>query len=153
MGAQTAAGTKIYIGPANAVADDAAEFEALTFTKVGNTENIGRFGGTFNNVTFTPLDSRIVQKFKGSEDPGTIEVPMAFDSADAGQVALVAAYGSDNEYAFKIELNDEGEDNPTTFYFRGRVMSNEREVGGADNVVMRTVSIGITTRPIEVAAA
>lgn len=153
MGAQTAAGSKIFIGPANAVASDAAAFEALTYTKIGRTEEIGAFGGEFGEQTFIELENRLVQKFKTSEDPGTIEVPMAFDSADAGQTALVAAYGSDNEYAFKVELNDEDEESPTTFYFRGRVMSNIRNIGAVDNVIRRNVRISINTRPIEVAAA
>jgi hypothetical protein len=154
MGAQTAAGTKFYIGPvAAATVDTESEFAALTYTEVKNVENIGRFGGEFKAIDFIALGDRLVQKFKGSEDPGTIDVPMAFDSTDAGQAALVAAFGSDAEYAFKVELNDEITTNPTTFYFKGRVMSNSREIGGADNIVMRQVSIGITTRPIEEAAA
>ncbi|OSQ34371.1 hypothetical protein THS27_25510 [Thalassospira sp. MCCC 1A01428] len=127
------------------------EFEAETFIKVGEIENIGEFGSEFSAVTFTSLDDRLVRKFKGTEDPGTLALALGLDPDDTGQAQLQTALASDAEFSFKIELND-GETTPTTYYFRGRVMSFKQTVGGAADVVKASCSIGINTRPLMVAA-
>lgn len=151
MTVQTAALSKLYISTAATTVATQSAFEGLSFTEVGEIEDMGEFGSEFSTINFVSLADRLVRKFKGTEDPGTMTLQMGMDPADGGQDLLVTALGVDTEYGIKITLND-GTTSPTTFYFRARIMSYKRQVGSAENVVKATTSIGINTRPIEVAA-
>lgn len=155
MSVQTAAKSAIHISDATTTASSQSDFETETYTKIGSVEDIGEFGSEFSTSNFTAIDDRIVQKFKGTEDPGTIQLQLGLDPDDAGQTQLQTALADDNEYAIKVTLNDAGTgspSSPTTYYFRGRVMGLRRQINSAENVVRGTVTIGINTRPIEVAA-
>jgi hypothetical protein len=151
MAVDTSAGSKFSIGPANDVANDQAAYELLSFTEVGEVESIGSFGDTYSEITFTALSNRRVRKFKGSKNAGTIELTLGFDGADTGQTAIKAALDADDDYACSVELND-GATTNTFFYFRGKIMSYVVGDANTENVSMATVSIGINSDIIEVAA-
>lgn len=144
MALQTSANCKFYIGT-KAPAADLTEFQADTYTEVGSIEDLGEFGDAFNAVTFTSLGDGRVRKLKGTKDAGDMTLVVAFDAGDAGQTALVAAANdtSSDGYNCKVELNDMGTTNPTTFYFRAQVMGARITVGAADNVIRRNVTIAI----------
>jgi hypothetical protein len=156
MTIHTAAGTKIYIGPAVTESTDTqGEYEALSYTEIGEVENLGEFGDTANIITFQNLGQRRVKKQKGSFDAGQISLTVGSDSADAGQAALVAAFAEDSEYAFKVVENDGSVGSPsagTTSYFRAIVTSKPKNIGTVDNVVRRTFNIAISSELTEVAA-
>ncbi len=151
MGLSTAAGVKISVSNAASTAADKADFEGETYVKIGEVETHGAFGSEFASATFASLDDRLVRKFKTTEDPGTVELNLGMDPDDTGQQQLVTARNSDSDFAFKVELND-GETTPTTFYFRGKVMSFRYIPGGTTDVMKASCSIGINTRPLMVAA-
>jgi len=156
MTVNTAAGSKLFIGPVvDSDTDTQGEFEGLAYTEIGEIENFGELGDEAQSVTFTSVGDRRVRKFKGSFDAGTMSLTIGFDGADAGQTALRSALASQKDYAIKLELND-GSDgspsSPTTFYFRGKVMSRRIQVGDANNVVRATVAIGVNSEIVEVAA-
>lgn len=151
MPVQTSAKTKIYIsdGPATA-----ADFEALTYIEIGEVVSIGEFGSEFSAVSFTALNDRLVRKFKGSEDPGTIAIEMGRDATDNGQAALRTALGSDQDYAFHIVMNDAPVGGtPSEFYARAKVMSYRINIGNSDSITGATADLGVTTRFIEISAA
>lgn len=100
MDASPSAGTKLYMGTTALVGT------TDTYIEVAGIESIPEHGRAYNEVTFTPLASRGVQKYKGSFNDGSITVPLAKDLSDAGQAALYAARDSDYDYNFKIEAND-----------------------------------------------
>lgn len=155
MAVQTSAGAKFYLGPANETADEQAEFEALSYTLVGEIEDIGEFGDRVNPVNFTALGDSRVRKFKGSRDAGNITMTVGFDPSDAGQSAIETALAADGNYAVRISLGDTGTgspSNPTTFYFLGKVMSYTTNIGSADNVVRSTVEVAIDSAIVRVAA-
>lgn len=156
MTVQTAAGSRLFIGSvAAATVDTKAEYEALTYVEVGEIEDLGEFGDKANEIKFTSVNDRRVRKFKGSFDAGTLPLTVGFDAGDAGQVALVAAFASDNDYAFKVVLNDAPQDSDgagTHFYFRGKVMSKPVNVGNAENVVKRKFDLGINSEILEIDA-
>lgn len=150
----TAAGCRFFIGPKGAPANLAA-YEALTWTEVGEIEDLGEFGDTFSSVTFTSLADGRVRKYKGTADAGDMTLTLGFDSGDAGQQAIATAHKDrgKGDYPIKIALNDApAAGDPTTFYFRGKVMDNKVAPGNADNVVRRNVTIGINSDILEVAA-
>lgn len=156
MTVQTAAGSKLFIGPVATSGTDAqGEFEALAFTEVGEIENYGDFGDQANEITFTAISDRRVRKFKGSFNAGTLQLTLGRDPSDAGQAAMKTALASDSDYAIKVMLNDGSAGSPsapTTFYFRAKVMSYTANIGTVENVVRSTVGLGINSPLIEVAA-
>lgn len=151
MTVQTAALSKLYISTTATTVSTQSAFEGLTYSEVGEITDLGEFGSEYSTVTHVSLADRLVRKFKGTEDPGTITLQMGMDPDDAGQTVLKTALGVDTEYGFKVTLND-GTSSPTTFFFRARVMSYKRQVGSAESIVAASTTIGINTRPIEVAA-
>lgn len=155
MAVDTAAGTKFYIGPVNSVAAGQSAYEALSYTEVGEVESVSEFGDQYNAVTFTALGDRRVRKFKGSADAGTISLTIGHDSADTGQGNLDTALASDSDYAFKVTLDDAGTgspSSPTTFFFRGKVMSTRTNPGDAENIVRISAEIAINSPIVKVDA-
>ncbi|WP_460420826.1 hypothetical protein [Pseudomonas sp. ZL2] len=155
----TAAGCRIALGGKTG-ADTETEYKADTYIELGEVEDLGEFGDTFSSVTFTSLRDGRVRKYKGTADAGDLTVTVGLDNGDAGQVALKGAHKdrSKGDYNIKITLNDGDPDaspvvNPTTFYFRGKVMNNTVAAGSADNVVRRNVTIGINSDIIELIPA
>jgi len=156
--AQTeAAGSKIYISSAaNEAAANEAAFEALTWLEVGEVTNIGEFGQVYNDISTKTINQRQVKHHKGSFDIGTLDLQVYADPGDAGQVGVKAALVSDSEWGFKVTLNDQitpTTGNPTTYYFRAKVMSHKVSVADVDSMVTAKIGVAINTVPIEVDAA
>ncbi|QIG67852.1 tail tube protein [Rhizobium phage RHph_Y52] len=163
MSVNTAAGSAVYIAPQtpsfvtlidNPASTDSAIItaaEALTWTEVGETEDLGEFGDEASEITFTALSNRRVRKFKGTYNAGTITCTVGSDPADAGQQAMIAAFASDLDYPFKVTLNDKITlaGTPTTLYFTGKVMSKRRNIGNVENVVRQNFPIGINSKIVE----
>ena len=77
------------------------------------------------------------------------------DPLDVGQLAVIEAEATNDNYAFKIELAD-GPPSPgtNTFqYFRGLVMSKELRLGTNDNIMRRAYNIGVNSPITEDPAA
>lgn len=153
MTVNTAAGTRVFIGTVGQAVTQ-GEFEADSYIEVGEVEDLGEFGDTAEEVNFTALANRRVRKFKGSFNAGTMTVVAGSDPADAGQAALLAAFATDFDYNFKVQLNDEVTEGgtPTTLYFRGKVMDKRRNVGQVNNIVRQNFAVGINSEILEVAA-
>lgn len=100
-GVATASGARLYIGTT------AANQATDTFIEVGEVMNIPAFGRKYNEIKYTPLNTRGVQKFKGAYDDGSITVGLGKDITDAGQAALNAALDVDADYNVKIVDNDD----------------------------------------------
>src|SRR5215210_8942445 len=95
----TASGTKIYVSSAAAAAsvDTQAEFEALTWVEVGLVEDVGEFGDESNPVTFAALGDARVRRSKGARDAGILSITCGWDTADVGQIKLIAAEASNTD--------------------------------------------------------
>lgn len=125
--------------------------ELLTWTEVGEVEDLGEFGDEASEITFTALANRRTRKFKGTFNAGTVTVQAGSDPADDGQAAMIAAFDSDLDFPFRIQLNDQLTlaGSPTTLYFGGKVMSKRRNVGNVENVVRQSYPVGVNTRIVE----
>lgn len=156
MAVETAAGTRLYIGPIVAdTVDLQAEFEGLSYTEVGEVEDGGEIGDEVGITTFVSLKDRRVRKLKTTYDAGTVQLVVGFDSGDAGQAALEAALASDSNYAVKITLDDGSAgspSSPTTIYCRAKVASGRIRIGAADNVVRKAISLAVDSGVIIVPA-
>jgi hypothetical protein len=100
MGVSTAAGAKFYIGTT------ASNGATDTYTEVAQILSISEFGRVYNEVTFAPLGTRAVQKFKGSYNDGGADLTLGRDTGDAGQALLRTALDVDADYNFKYVPND-----------------------------------------------
>lgn len=155
MAETTSAGAKIYIGPANATANNEAAYALLDYTEIGKVVDIPEFGISFDPVTTDQLSDRLTKTFKGQKKAGTPTIVYDHDAADSGQVAVGPALASDDEYAIKITLDDAGSgspSSPTTFYFRALIMSQTAAIGTSNNMFRRHMMIAINSVPVEVAA-
>jgi len=125
---------------------DAAGYVALTFTDVGEASEIPENGAAHAVVTFTPLKTGIDNKFHGALNYGSITIPMGYDSADAGQIILLAALASKDAISFR-ETRSDG----SIRYKMGKVFSFTRgqSVG---SVNMASCNIEFTRADVEVAA-
>lgn len=153
MTINTAAGSKFFIGSATSTATDTlGEFQADTYTQVGEVEDLGQIGDSSEEVRFAALNDGRYRKLPGVRDAGTIPVVVGNDPVDAGQLALISAFDNNSlEFNCYIELNDKltlsGEN--TKLYFRGRVMSKQLNVGTVNNVVRRTFNVGVNSAVFE----
>ncbi len=143
MAFQTAASATLGISASLPATYDATGYAALTFTNIGEVENAGEFGKTFNLVSFLPLAQRGASKVKGSYNNGRFEPQMALDVADAGQILMLAALDLDANQAFELALNG-GE----IFYFSGLVMKFAPVVNTVDDIVRRSSIIEISRDPV-----
>ena len=146
MGSTTAAGSTLAISAAAPATEDAAGYQALTFTEIGQIEKIGSLGATFNKVEFQPLKGP-KQKHKGSVDYGSLQPTLAHDDEDAGQTLLRTASddATSKLYAFEVTY-------PTGAkrYFQGRVFGYPETVDGADTILMVSPTVEINTKIVKV---
>jgi len=155
MAETTAAGAKLYIGPENNSANNQSAYEALTFVEVGSVVDIPEFGINYQEVATDQLGDRLTKVFKGQKRAGTPVIVYDHDATDTGQNDMADAVASDADYAFKITLDDASSASgaePTTFYFRAKVMGSPLTIGTANNMVRRKAMLGINSVPVEIAA-
>lgn len=136
----TTAGTTIAVSAGVPATFDQSGYAALSYTAIGEVEDLGEFGREYNEVKFNPIGSRGAKKLKGSFDEGTLALKLGLDTDDAGQDLLYTASGSDNNYAFKVTAQ-----NGDVYYFQAKVMSFKRNFGGVDTVTGATVNLSIQT--------
>lgn len=151
MAIASTTGAKIYIGPTT-TATTAPQYAALSYTEIGDVESIGEFGDTAASVTFTSLGASRVRKRKGVNDAGDLQVVVANNPTDTGQIAANDAAETTSAYAIKIVLADGADANDTdsTFYFHALVMSSRLNVGAANEIIKRTYQMVIDTAIVEV---
>lgn len=141
------ADSKIYIGgtlDSQAADFVLADFAGQTWVEVDGWETCGAIGDTAETIA-TPLINRgRVVKIKGTNDAGTWENTFAALPADAGQIALIAAQATTDNYAFKVEWG-----NSEVWYFIGMVMTKGKAGGSANTADMRNFTIEINSNIVE----
>ncbi|EKT4504149.1 MULTISPECIES: phage tail tube protein [Pseudomonas] len=153
MPVTTAAGTRIYIGPrltADLPKDLAAAktlLVGITYTQIGEVENIGDYGDEVGDVTFAALADSRTRHLKGLADAGSVDLSIGLLDDDAGQIALQAAQKDRSRFDYPIKVEYES---GYVDYFAAKVMSSRKQVGGAEDVLKRAVTIGINSEIIEV---
>lgn len=141
MSVMTTAGTTIAISASTPATFDAAGFEALTFTQIGEVASIdGDIGRIYELVTWNSLAARGTVKRKGTYNSGSMTVPVAIDRDDAGQTLALAARDSDDVHSFLITLQD-----GTKLYFTGIVMGFPINAGGANAITQGVITVEITS--------
>jgi len=148
----TGTGSKIYIGPVNTTADDETAYAALSYTKLGLVESVGPHGDTAATITFADLEDARVRKRKGVRDAGDVNIVVANDPRDAGQLAMIAAEATNFTYAFKLVLADapDANDTDTTRYWRALVSTANLQELTNDAVNKRAFTALIDSKIVEI---
>jgi len=152
MAVQTGSLATLALGT-TAAATTLAQFEADSYTSVGEVSEIGAFGDERKVVPWISLADARTRKARGSADAGDMMVTYGYDSTNGGQDNLRTAFAtvsqSADEFNFRVQLNDSLGSNPTTFYFRGKVTQRRVQSISADNIVTVNATIAINSAVIE----
>lgn len=142
------AGCKIFIGGPKVpqTADFVeADFTAETWVEIGGWTQMGAIGDSAQVITSDVINEGRTKKLKGTRNAGSMQNVFNADPADAGQVDVTEAEATANNYAFKIELNDEPAagpaPEPSKRYFIALVMSAQEQGGGANTP--RSLNVGV----------
>jgi hypothetical protein len=129
-GTFTTAGTTLAIKAGQPATFNSAGYGALTgWAVVGEITNYGEFGRVYGTV-----------KKKGSYDEGQMDLKMALDTDDAGQILMKTALNSDSDYSFRIVTQ-----NTDTYYFQAQVTSFKVGLGGVDDMTSASAMLELTT--------
>ncbi len=143
----TVSGSKLYI------ADPGPLSPEPSWIEITNLASIGELGINYTKVQLESVGDGYTRQLKGTRAAAEFPVVLNRDADDPGQQAIKDAADDLTQtlYNFKLELNDEDENNtvPTTFRFKGKVMSYVRQQGGPNEVTKVAVSIEVEPDSIE----
>ena len=146
----SAAGATLAISASLPATYDASGYGAttITYTAVGQVENFGNHGVTATITEFTPVDTSVVTKVKGSKNYGTMSCALGSVPGDAGQVILKAASESTSRYSLKITYPD------TSIHYLDVLVSKYEQADGAVNDIQKiNCDFAICRTPVIVAQA
>ncbi len=141
MVSSTSAGTTIGLSVAAPTTFDATGYDTLTYTIVGGVESIPAFGAQVAVNSFQPLNGP-QEKHKGPVNYGSLQIPMAYDKADAGQILLRTAAAPSNNALYSYCVTYPNGDKR---FFQGRAFGMQETPGSATNVLMQTTTVEINT--------
>lgn len=152
--ANTNAGSKFYVC---AIAQnsilDVGGYNALDWTEVGGSGNIGESGIATNMLNYDTWGDSVTQKAKGLTDAGSPDLEVERRPADAGQEILrtAGAVGNNNNYAFKIVKADNVVGGiGSIFYNRGLVSGPKRPNGRNEDFDLEIFTLGFQQEEIPV---
>ncbi len=142
---ETIAGATLAISANLPATYDVAGYSAsaMVFTDVGQIEDHGSHGVKGNIVEFTPVDTAVVAKMKGSKNYGTKSIVIGSIPNDAGQVIMKAASESNNHYSVKVTYPD-GEQH----YLDVIVADYEYVNGTVDSVQKINAALAVCRAPV-----
>lgn len=134
------AGQKIYIGSAPVELEDidlvAADFDGVTWIEIKKWSQMGAIGDAAALITTALIDRSRDVKQKGTRNAGSMQNNFGLSLSDAGQLAMMAAEKTNQNYPFRIVGNDAPaigvSPQPSERMFHALVMSAQ-EAGGQAN--------------------
>ena len=137
-------GSKLYVSVALPATYTKAGYAALTWVLVSNVTNVGEYGREYDLIEHAPIDTRVKQQIKGNFSEGSLGIVFGSVPADAGQVIMLAAAKSDNNYSFKIEKTDGGID-----AFTGKVTKAKPTVNSGA-IISVAANVAVNTEIIDI---
>ena len=154
------AGCKISIGPAMDLPDAdvaAADFSSVVWTEIKNWTSMGTIGDAAALITTQLIDQSRDKKQKGTRNAGSMQNVFANAPTDPGQLAVIAAEKTNQNYPIKIELNDKpavGASPKNSLRYFIALVTNAQETGGEANTVRNlNTTFEINTNIVRVAAS
>lgn len=151
---QTLSGATIAISASLPATYDSSGYGAtsITYTAIGNVEDMGEHGGNAQVTEFTPVDTGVVQKIKGSINYGSMSLMVGQVSSDAGQDIIDAAFASKNRYSVKIAYPVKtGETTGEIHYLDVLVTKRVWQDGSANTVRKLSATFEVCRAPVVVA--
>lgn len=140
MTVSTSAGTTLGLSAAAPATYNAAGYEALTFTTVGEVSDLGEIPSrVYELVNWNAIAERGTRKSKGGYNLGSQTITVGIDPDDAGQTLLDTATNSDTVYSVKIAHPQLG-----TIYARALVMGGPKSYGDVNSVATRQITLEYT---------
>ena len=155
----TTEGTRLYSGgPRAAKSRDFTEADfagqSSLWVEIDETEGLGSAGDTSAEVTFDGINSGRTRRLKGTKNAGSMDVVCGLDPADPGQIALIAAERSKNDFAFRVVLADAPADGtPSERMFVAQVASAAEQYDTANSVMKLNASLWINSNIVKIDAA
>ena len=152
------AGARFYIGSAAMTVPttdvNVGTFSGVSWIEVAEWETMGSIGDAANEIV-TQLISRgrdVVQK--GTRRSPSQENNFAINPTDAGQIAMIAAEATKDNYPFRIVFDDAPSGGTATIkYWIGLVMTAQETGGGANTTRMLQCTVAPNTNIVTVPAA
>lgn len=142
MSDMLAAGTIVALSATAPATFDAAGYNAVGVTTVGEVDDIqGDIGRLYNLVQrYALARAGAPSKKKGNFNDGNIQLPMALDYSDTGQNLVRTAVASANPYTFKITLP-----NAVIIYGQALVLGAPVNIGNTESFIMANATLEIIT--------
>lgn len=152
-------GCKIFIGGVvqeKSVDWVAGDFTSQTWVEISKWTQMGQIGDSAQLITSDIIAEGRTKKAKGTRNAGSMQNVFNVDALDPGQIAFLAGEKTDDNYAFKIELNDAPVVGPAPFasirYFIGLIMQAQETGGGANTVQAMNGLVEINSNIVKVPA-
>lgn len=149
MTVMTSATTTLYASATLPTTYDKTGYEALTWTKISEVNNVGAIGGTNSMQKHMPIDTGTVVKIPGSRDEGSAEITMAKHQG-SDTTLLQTAFDARTPIALKIVY-------PTalgvTAYTTGYVATNVTTIGTSDTILELKTTVDLATKILEITAS
>ncbi len=145
---ETLSGAKLGISASLPTTYDVAGYDlsSLVFTPVGNVENYGNHGVVAAVTEFTPVDTAVVTKMKGSKNYGTMSVVIGNVPSDPGHALLKAASESNAHYSIELRYGD------NEYHYIDAIITKFEYVDGTVNDAKKVnVDIAICRQPVIIA--
>jgi hypothetical protein len=153
------AGCKFYISedpfPEQSQDVVAADFTAVVWIEVAKWTSMGPYGDSSQLITTDLIGEGRTKKMKGTRNAGSMANTFAVDAVDPGQIKMLEASTTLENYAFQVELNDSGggtgaKNSLRQFY--GLVMQSQEAGGGANTVQTLNATVEINSNIVTVPA-
>lgn len=153
------AGCRIYVGDA-AIEDKDSDFQESDFNLVNWVEvkgwvTMGAHGDAATLVTSDQIDVGRTKKAKGTRNAGSMECVFDVVADDIGQLQLLAAEKTDDNWPIRVVYNDApaGGGTPSENKFIALVMTSQRQGGGANDPRRMGITLEINSNLVFTAAA
>jgi hypothetical protein len=144
---ESIAGATLAISAGLPATYDSVGYAAETYTVIGEVENYGNHGVTATITPFTPVDTAVTSKIKGSKDYGTMALTLGSIPENTGQVLLESAAESNDHHSIQLTYPD-GE----IHYLDVLVAKKEYQDGSVNDISRVAVDLAIARKPVVVAA-
>lgn len=136
-------GMAVAISASTPASEDASGYDALSYTSISGITSIGAFGAVAALVESNPLETGIVEKFKGMRNYGTMTLDLDYDP-DASFNAIIesAVEGAtiNDRHSIRVTYPDN-----KIRYFGVKVFSAPENPGGTNSMVTRSVQLEVET--------
>ena len=150
-------GAKLYIG--GVITDPDKEFEPSDFNgqdwlRISETENLGSVGDMSREIEWKDTGRSRTIRVKGSRTGTVMELICGLSVECPGQLALIQAETTNNNYAFRLVFNDAPEGGtPSERLFVARVGNIIEDYSNDDEVVRFNAPLWVNSNLVRINAS